>query len=164
MRSQTTPDVENPTNTPLLDADYGYEPSLDASLPSQPQENDQQPTKPILLLISGLLAIGLLAALIVGNVHIHTQNNDDVPLHERMDPVKQGVSDKSFKLPADSPSFSWENDMLNYQAPAFHFYPGENWMNGKNVMFRYTHLSFLSDQYLQPLYLILRTFQTKKIP
>ncbi|KAI3691660.1 hypothetical protein L6452_31461 [Arctium lappa] len=95
MRPQTKSDVENPTDTSLLDADYGYVPSLDASLPSQARENDHQPSKSVLLLISGLMAVGLLVALVVGNVHIETQEDND-PLLGRMNPVEQGVSDKSF--------------------------------------------------------------------
>lgn len=136
MRSQTSPDVENPTQAPLLDDDYGYAPTLDATQPSQPQETAQQPSKPVLLLISGLLAIGLVVALIVGNVHIETHDND-VPLPDRRNPAEQGVSEKSFGLPADLPSFSWTDDTLSWQAPAFHFTPGKNWMNGINIIFCY---------------------------
>ena len=141
MSSETTLDVENSTNTPLLDSDHGYAPLLDASLPSQTQENDQQPSKPILLLISGLLAISLVVALIVGNVQIQTHDKD-APMPERRDPIEQGVSDKSFRLPVDAPSFPWTDDMLSWQGPAFHFYPGRSWMNGKIVMFSFNGLSF----------------------
>nr|XP_043628823.1 acid beta-fructofuranosidase-like [Erigeron canadensis] len=144
MKSKTTSDVENPTQTPLLDADYGYEPSLDATLPSKAQENDQPPSKPVLLIISGLLSIGLVVALIIGNVHIPTIDNN-VPLPERRDPVEQGVSDKRFRLPSDASSFSWTEDMLSWQAPAFHFYPGKNWMNDPNgpVFYKgYYHLFY----------------------
>ncbi|KAJ0802861.1 putative beta-fructofuranosidase [Helianthus annuus] len=132
MTSQTSSDVENPTHAPLLDDDYGYVPSLDASdQPSQPQETNRQPSKPVLLLISGLLAIGLLVALIVGNVRIETHDND-APLPERRDPIEQGVSEKSFGLPPNVSSFSWTDDMLSWQMPAFHFTPGKNWMNDPN--------------------------------
>ncbi|KAI3804354.1 hypothetical protein L1987_25832 [Smallanthus sonchifolius] len=142
MRSQTSPDVENPSDAPLLDADNGYVPSLDASdQPSQPQETGQQPSKPVLLLISGLLAIGLLVALIVGNVHIETYDNN-VPVPERRDPIEQGVSEKSFGLPTDVPSFSWTDNILSWQAPAFHFTPGKNWMNGPIFYKGWYHLFY----------------------
>ncbi|CAI9291296.1 unnamed protein product [Lactuca saligna] len=131
MTSQASSDVENPSHTSLIEADHGYVPLLDANLPSQAQENGQQPSKSLLLLISGLLATSVVVALIVGNIHIHTHEKD-VQLPERMDPVEQGVSDKSFRLPANVSSFSWDTDMLDWQAPAFHFYPGENWMNDPN--------------------------------
>ncbi|XP_071727701.1 acid beta-fructofuranosidase 2, vacuolar-like [Rutidosis leptorrhynchoides] len=132
MKSKTTSDVENPTGTTYIqEPDHGYVPLLDASQPLNDQENEQQPSKPVLLLISGLLAIGLLVALIIGNVHI-PEYDYDLPLPERMNPVKQGISDKSFKLPYNASSFSWADDMLSWQAPAFHFYPGENWMNDPN--------------------------------
>ncbi|KAK1430549.1 hypothetical protein QVD17_13368 [Tagetes erecta] len=141
MRSQTSPDVENPTQAPLLDDDYGYAPTLDATPPPQPQETRQQPSKPILLLISGFLAIGLVVALIIGNVHIETRD-DDVPLPDRRNPTEQGVSDKSFGLPADLPSFSWTDDILSWQAPAFHFTPGKNWMNGPVFYKGWYHLFY----------------------
>ncbi|KAI3689663.1 hypothetical protein L2E82_47628 [Cichorium intybus] len=141
MTSQTSSDVENPTHTSLIEADHGYVPLLDANLPSQSQESDQQPSKSVLLLISGLLAISLLVALIIGNIHIHKHDND-VKLPEKMDPVEQGVSDKSFRLPANVSSFSWTTDMLDWQAPAFHFYPGENWMNGPVYYKGWYHLFY----------------------
>ncbi|KAI3505203.1 hypothetical protein L1887_27170 [Cichorium endivia] len=141
MTSQTSSDVENPTHTSLIEADHGYVPLLDANLPSQSQESDQQPSKSVLLLISGLLAISLLVALIIGNIHIHKHDND-VRLPEKMDPVEQGVSDKSFRLPANVSSFSWTTDMLDWQAPAFHFYPGENWMNGPVYYKGWYHLFY----------------------
>ncbi|KAK9059232.1 hypothetical protein SSX86_021851 [Deinandra increscens subsp. villosa] len=141
MRSQTSPDVENPTRTSLLDADYGYVPTLDPTLPPQPQETRQQPSKPILLLISGLLAIGLLVALIVGNVHIETHDND-VPSPERRNPIEQGVSEKSFGLPGDVPPFSWTDEILAWQAPVFHFTPGKNWMNGPVFYKGWYHLFY----------------------
>ncbi|PWA63097.1 glycosyl hydrolases family 32 protein [Artemisia annua] len=146
MSSETTLDVENPTNTPLLGSDHGYAPLLDASLPSQTQENDQQPSKPILLLISGLLAISLVVALIVGNLQIQTHDKD-APMPERRDPIEQGVSDKSFRLPVDAPSFPWTNDMLSWQGPAFHFYPGKNWMNDPNGPVYYKGWYHLFYQY-----------------
>lgn len=146
MSSETTLDVENPTNTPLLGNEDGYAPLLDASLPSQTQENDQQPSKPILLLISGLLAISLVVALIVGNVQIQTHDKD-APMPERRDPIEQGVSDKSFRLPVDAPSFPWTDDMLSWQGPAFHFYPGKNWMNDPNGLVYYKGWYHLFYQY-----------------
>ncbi|KAD4178323.1 hypothetical protein E3N88_26914 [Mikania micrantha] len=138
MRSQTSSDVENPTHTtPLLEADYGYVPSiLDAT---QHQETDQQqPSKPVLLLISGLLAIGLVVALIIGNVRIETHEND---VH-RLNPIEQGVSEKSFELPVNAPSFSWTNEILGWEAPAFHFSPGKNWMNGPVFYKGWYHLFY----------------------
>ncbi|KVH91931.1 Beta-fructofuranosidase [Cynara cardunculus var. scolymus] len=139
MRPQTKPDVENPTDpTCLLDADYGYVPSL----PSERQENERQrPSKSILVLVSALLAIGLLVVLIVGNVHIETQPDSD-PLVERLNPVEQGVSDKSFSLPSSTSSSEWTTEMLSWQAPAFHFYPEKNWMND---MVRWRHLPIAMD-------------------
>ncbi|XP_024996628.1 acid beta-fructofuranosidase 2, vacuolar-like [Cynara cardunculus var. scolymus] len=144
MRPQTKPDVENPTDpTCLLDADYGYVPSL----PSERQENERQrPSKSILVLVSALLAIGLLVVLIVGNVHIETQPDSD-PLVERLNPVEQGVSDKSFSLPSSTSSSEWTTEMLSWQAPAFHFYPEKNWMNDPNGPVYYKGWYHLFYQY-----------------
>ncbi|KAI7730221.1 hypothetical protein M8C21_023058 [Ambrosia artemisiifolia] len=144
----TSSDVENPIHVPLLVDDHGYVASLDASdQPSRPQETNQQPSKPVLLFISGLLSIGLLVVLIVGNVHIETSHNCDVPLPDRRDPIEQGVSGKSFGLPDDAHSFSWTDHILSWQAPAFHFSPGKNWMNDPNGPVYYKGWYHLFYQY-----------------
>ncbi|KAK9103189.1 hypothetical protein Sjap_020443 [Stephania japonica] len=43
--------------------------------------------------------------------------------------VREGVSEKSFRLPGADLAFPWTNYMLAWQRTAYHFQPPNNWMN-----------------------------------
>ncbi|XVE65030.1 hypothetical protein DITRI_Ditri07aG0149200 [Diplodiscus trichospermus] len=123
--------------------------STDGSILTGPLVTRRKPIKEQLSIFFGLLAVGLLAALLIGN-----NVSDDDNAHENkcsslsslssnnLEPLRPavsrgpaaGVSEKSNRLFADVKgkylAFPWNNSMLSWQRTAFHFQPEKNWMNG----------------------------------
>ncbi|GKV38087.1 hypothetical protein SLEP1_g46035 [Rubroshorea leprosula] len=107
----------------------------------------RRPIKVYLLIVSGLLAIALFVALIGygGSDNVQPRGNEGGSLAssskqpDRLRPLSRGpaagVSEKANQQFADIGrlrSFPWNNSMLSWQRPAFHFQPEKNWMNDPN--------------------------------
>ncbi|XWS38526.1 hypothetical protein CRYUN_Cryun19dG0138800 [Craigia yunnanensis] len=121
--------------------------SSDGSYPTGPQVNSWKPIKEQLSIFFGLLAVGLFAALLIGNnvsdnAHVNEKEcRSSASLTskkpETWRPVSRGpvagVSEKSNGLFANVRenllAFPWNNSMLSWQRTAFHFQPEKNWMN-----------------------------------
>ncbi|CAK9173180.1 unnamed protein product [Ilex paraguariensis] len=129
------------TNTALP---YSYRPLSDETGPTVAPAKGRRPIRIIVLLLTGLLAVGLLVALMSGDglasnggsemvsASVSTTNTSTSP--GRIKPVargiKEGVSAKSFVPLLGVPQFPWTREMLAWQRTAFHFQPKKNWMNG----------------------------------
>ena len=120
--------------------------SSDGFIPTGPQVTRRKPIKEQLSIFFGLLAVGLFAALLIGN---NVSDNDHVnekecgslasltskkPVPWR--PVSRGpaagVSEKSnfANVHENLLAYPWNNSMLTWQRTAFHFQPERIWMNG----------------------------------
>ncbi|CAK9146944.1 unnamed protein product [Ilex paraguariensis] len=124
-------------------------PLSDETGPTVAPAKGRRPIRVIVLLLTGLLAVGLLVALMSGDglasnggsemvsASVSTTNMSTSP--GRIKPVsrgiKEGVSAKSFVPLLGVPQFPWTREMLAWQRTAFHFQPKKNWMNGMCFIF-----------------------------
>ncbi|XP_039022803.1 acid beta-fructofuranosidase-like isoform X1 [Hibiscus syriacus] len=120
----------------------------DGSNSSEPPANRRKPMKVQLSIFFGLLAVGLLAAVltsnngsdfVTGNEHgslASSTTTKPEPLRPGSRGPASGVSEKVNLLVGkdneNTVAFSWNNSMLSWQRTAFHFQPEKNWMNDPN--------------------------------
>ncbi|KAK8490991.1 hypothetical protein V6N13_139794 [Hibiscus sabdariffa] len=124
--------------------------------------NRLKPIKLYLTIFFGLLAAGLLAALLIGNYwpgNAYLRGNQrgslasstpNKPKPKPLRPVSrgpaQGVSEKTsgvrYHVPRDTLPDPWNSTMLAWQRTAFHFQPEKNWMNGPLFYNGWYHLFY----------------------
>lgn len=130
--------IENPSPyVPLIDAGKD---------PTRTPAKSRRPSRVVVLLLAGLLAVALLVAVALnykGNrdedsfpfdkIVVSSTNRPENRVPAVARGVEEGVSAKSFIPLSGSPKCHWTNKMLTWQRTAYHFQPKKNWMNGNFI-------------------------------
>ncbi|KAL8114456.1 hypothetical protein AgCh_021351 [Apium graveolens] len=132
--------------TPLPDGDNAPSSPL-----SPATQNSRRRSLKLVLLLTGILAVGLVICMMFLFSSSEGVINEATPLPEKikgLEPrgVSEGVSMKSFRRPSfgvEPPSdFPWTSNALSWQRTSFHFQPPKNWMNGPLYYKGWYHLFY----------------------